>query len=76
MEELNIQTCNEFKDYFFYEVLQGLIKVQIINEDLKKVLYPQQDIHFRIDQERFKRAAGCKNFQSCLLSFFSRSEEA
>ena len=34
LEELNIKTYNEFKNYLFWEVLQGLTKMYIIHMDI------------------------------------------
>lgn len=35
LEELNIKTYNGFKDYLFYDVLQALNKVYMINKTSK-----------------------------------------
>lgn len=33
LEELNIPTYNNFKDFLFYDVVQGLTKVYLVNVD-------------------------------------------
>lgn len=37
LEELNIKTYNSFKDYLFYDVIQALSKVYIVNRDVKQL---------------------------------------
>ena len=36
LEELNIPTYNNFQDFHFFDVIQGLIKVYIINHEMKR----------------------------------------
>jgi hypothetical protein len=36
LEELNITTYNGFKDYLFYDVIQALTKVYIVQEDVQQ----------------------------------------
>lgn len=36
MEELNIPTYNNFQDFQFYDVIGGLIKVYLVNHEVRK----------------------------------------
>jgi tRNA(Leu) C34 or U34 (ribose-2'-O)-methylase TrmL len=35
LEELNITTYNSFKDYLFWDVIEALSKVHLVNTDMK-----------------------------------------
>jgi hypothetical protein len=35
LEELNITTYNNFKDYLFWDVIQSLTKVYLVNTDMR-----------------------------------------
>jgi hypothetical protein len=37
MEELNISTYGNFQDFQFYDVIQGLIKVYLVNHEVRKI---------------------------------------
>ena len=36
MEELNIPTYSNFQDFQFYDVIEGLIKVYLVNHEVRK----------------------------------------
>ena len=36
LEELNIPTYNEFADFLFYDVVQALVKVYLVNHEMRK----------------------------------------
>lgn len=54
LEELNIKTYNEFKNYLFWEVLQGLTKMYIIHMDIHQTNDQLQQLENRIgtDEEQ------------------------
>lgn len=36
MEELNIPSYNNFQDFHFYDVIQALVKVYLVNHEMRK----------------------------------------
>lgn len=36
LEELNIPSYNNFQDFHFYDVIQALVKVYLVNHDMRK----------------------------------------
>jgi hypothetical protein len=44
LEELNVKTYDEFRNYLFWEVLQGLTKMYIIKMDLLRRIEKAEEI--------------------------------
>ena len=36
MEELNVPSYNDFQDFHFYDVIQALVKVYLVNHEMRK----------------------------------------
>lgn len=54
LEELNIKTYNEFQNYLFWDVLQGLIKMFIIKMHLSKSM--MEDLQTPMDEYKEQEA--------------------
>lgn len=57
LEELNITTYNTFKDYLFWDVIEALTKVHLVNTDMRSdctKLVTDQDITFRSEGSNYE----------------------